>query len=157
MDTTGKVEHQGAVVDLPADAPAGTEAVIQEGQGLVFKTEAGRFGTLGADGFYHGYVPSTQVRDILNGQGNDVTDEPTTALDEAIEKSREQDAAKVAGSEAPAPTGDVEASTDPAIGPNIAEGNVGGKDELVTDHNPTMAPASKAELDDISAKGKSKS
>lgn len=152
-----KVAHQGVVVEVPDKTIEGAEAVVQEGQGLVFRTEGNRFGTLGADGFYHGYVPSTQVRDILMGQGENVDDEPVTAMDQAIDKAHELGAEPVAGSEAPFPTGDIEGKTDAVVGPNIAEGNVGAKDELTTDRDPTMAPATKAELDELSGKQGKKS
>jgi hypothetical protein len=142
METTGQVEHQGTVVDIPTTGVTGAEAVIQQGQGLVFKTEAGRFGTLGADGFYHGYVPSTQVRDILNGAGEDAEAEPKTALDEALEKAKQQGAEHIAGSEAPAPTGDVDNETDPSPMVSAAQ----------TDRDPTLTPLTADEAKKANAK-----
>lgn len=109
-----KVEFQGTVVETAENVPSGVDAVVQQGQGLVFRTEGNRFGTLGADGFYHGYVPSTQVRDILLGAGDDVSDEPASAMDLAIERAKDLGSDMVVGSEAPLPTGDVDNQTDAA-------------------------------------------
>lgn len=136
-----KVEFQGTVVETADQAPtSGGDAVIQHGQGLVFRTEGNRFGTLGADGFYHGYVPSTQVRDILMGAGDAVEDEPATAMDLAIDKAKEQGSEPVAGSEAPFPTGDVDNQTDAVVGPNIAS----------TDRDETLTPLSSKEASKMS-------
>ena len=121
------VEHQGTVVEIASGGP-GAEAVIQNGQGLVFRTEDNKFGTLGADGFYHGYVPSTQVRDILMGQGNEVRPEETTAMEVAMQKAQEQDAQVVAGSEAPFPTGDVMNQGDTPVEPEPAPDEPGPDD-----------------------------
>lgn len=126
---TDKVEHQGTVVEVASGGP-GAEAVIQDGQGIVFKTEDNRFGTLGADGFYHGYVPSTQVRDILNGAGEDAEIEEITGVDLAMQKAKEQDAKLPLGSEAAAPTGDIDNTEDDVI--NVANIAPSDRDETLT-------------------------
>ncbi len=133
-----KVAHQGTVVETRGD-----NTVVQDGQGLVLKTEGNRFATLGADGFYHGYVPSTQVRDILMGAGEEVKEEDVSAMDLALQRAKDQDAPQVAGSEAPFPTGDVENITDPALEKAI-DNRAAGE---TTDHDPRNAPATAAELE----------
>lgn len=170
------VEHQGLVVEKEGDA------VALHDQGVVVKTEAGRFATLGTDGNWHGYVPSTQVRDILNGEGQTLEGDDAAPFRplEAMADAKDVD---VVGSEAAAPTGAIDdfspgggrgnevtsietvdqgGSTTTTIADSSGEhtatdstgGNVGASsDRPLTDVDPSLAPATKDELDRGGASG----
>src|SRR5687768_16693964 len=146
-----KVEHQGLVVEKDGDA------IVAAGQAVVVKTDTGRFATLVADGNWHGYVPSTQMRDILGGEGEPVEDEPSP-LDVA-RGNADVKAVDVVGSEAASPTGAVDDfSPGGGMGPvgavgadttgEASQGNVGADaNRSQTDIDPSMRPATKDELD----------
>lgn len=140
------VEHQGLVVEKEGDA------VALHDQGVVVKTEAGRFATLGTDGNWHGYVPSTQVRDILNGEGQTLEGDDAAPFRplEAMADAKDVD---VVGSEAAAPTGAID-DFSPGGGRDSTGGNVGASsDRPLTDVDPSLAPATKDELDRGGASG----
>jgi hypothetical protein len=143
------VEHQGLVVEKEGDA------IAVPGQGVVVKTDQGRFATLGADGNWHGFVPTTQQRDILNGEGRELTEDEASVFD-PLKAAAEAKDVDVAGSEAVAPTGAVDDFTPGGgmgpVGPvgadTSGEGNVGARsDRPETDIDPSLRPATKDELD----------